>query len=576
MSKAGCISNDIKYSIKYIYSCYYAFYGLAIYIVHSCYHCARKTKLIDNIKFHTPSKHPQFVRNVTKATHNYKNDGSSSYYIHQNRKSYRQRCIYYKLHQKPVYITGCNKNCQLHKCPVSIKSIAFKQQTHQYKRTGIKFLVSQQQNAKMHHPYYSTHSSAHINLCNNSSHYIAHQHASQLQSRGHQHHDLVAYATTQQGPATVLWDTDSFPIRVDNCCTRTLSFDIKDFIPDSLENVTNKAVSGFVANSKTPITKIGTISWKILDDRGVIRTIKIPNSYFVPEGTTRLLSPQHWAQQSNENINCITTATSVSLHWNHGNYSKTIQLNPDGNNVGTMWSEPGYSIAYQLADHTENHYPHTSFDTDPIEIQTPVTQQNDVDEDGVPWDHNDTNPTDLPNKAMTDTMLVPWLSQGGGLNEGSEENHELIRTAQQIQREIQRETTDTEKNVLSTEANNQLELMNWHVRLGHIQMSKIQRMAAAGMLPKRIASCKQPLCQSCMYGMMVKRAWRSKQIPKSIAPNTSRPGQHVSVDQMESPVPGLIGQLKGKPTVARYRFATVFVDSFSRASYIHLQQTSNS
>jgi hypothetical protein len=85
-------------------------------------------------------------------------------------------------------------------------------------------------------------------------------------------------------------------------------------------------------------------------------------------------------------------------------------------------------------------------------------------------------------------------------------------------------------------------------------------MAAAGMLPKNIAKCHQPLCQSCMYGMMVKEAWRTKLLPTQIASGTTQPGQHVSANQMKSPVPGLIGQLKGKPTSARYKFATIFVD----------------
>jgi hypothetical protein len=117
--------------------------------------------------------------------------------------------------------------------------------------------------------------------------------------------------------------------------------------------------------------------------------------------------------------------------------------------------------------------------------------------------------------------------------------------------------------------------MTWHVRLGHLHMSKLQRIAAAGRLPKQLEKCRQPLCQSCMYGMMVKKPWRTKEQPRSIAPNTDAPGQHVSVDQMESPVPGLIGQLKRRLTIARYRFATIFVDTYSRASYVHLQQTSN-
>jgi hypothetical protein len=124
------------------------------------------------------------------------------------------------------------------------------------------------------------------------------------------HHKCTLHTTADQGPAQVLFVTDSFPIRVDNCCTRTISFDILDFIADTLVSVADKAVSGFVANSNTAITKIGTISWNILDDNGTVRNIQIPNSYFVPEGTTRLLSPQHWAQQANDDTTCITNANT--------------------------------------------------------------------------------------------------------------------------------------------------------------------------------------------------------------------------------------------------------------------------
>jgi len=38
-------------------------------------------------------------------------------------------------------------------------------------------------------------------------------------------------------------------------------------------------------------------------------------------------------------------------------------------------------------------------------------------------------------------------------------------------------------------------------------------------------------------------------------------------------VPGVIAQLKGIPTIKRYNYATVFVDHFSKLSYVHLQQT---
>jgi hypothetical protein len=50
------------------------------------------------------------------------------------------------------------------------------------------------------------------------------------------------------------------------------------------------------------------------------------------------------------------------------------------------------------------------------------------------------------------------------------------------------------------------------------------------------------------------------------------PGECVSVDQLESPLPGFIAQLKGRLTRKQYRAATIFVDHYSRLSYIHLQE----
>ena len=49
----------------------------------------------------------------------------------------------------------------------------------------------------------------------------------------------------------------------------------------------------------------------------------------------------------------------------------------------------------------------------------------------------------------------------------------------------------------------------------------------------------------------------------------TRPGQFVSVDQLESSALGFITQLKGILTKRRYTCAMVFVDHFSDVSYIH-------
>ena len=64
-----------------------------------------------------------------------------------------------------------------------------------------------------------------------------------------------------------------------------------------------------------------------------------------------------------------------------------------------------------------------------------------------------------------------------------------------------------------------------------------------------------------------------RQVP---AVTVTKPGDCVSVDQLESTVPGLIAQLKGIPTKVCYCTATIFMDHFSRLSYVHLQKSLSS
>jgi hypothetical protein len=122
------------------------------------------------------------------------------------------------------------------------------------------------------------------------------------------------------------------------------------------------------------------------------------------------------------------------------------------------------------------------------------------------------------------------------------------------------------------------ELLAWHYRLSHTPFSKLQEMAKQGIIPKRLAYCSVPKCPACLYGKATRRPWRTKLPANKIGESTviiDRPGACVSVDQLESPDTGLIAQLKGIPTTARYKCATVFVDHFSNLTFIHLQKTTN-
>jgi hypothetical protein len=115
----------------------------------------------------------------------------------------------------------------------------------------------------------------------------------------------------------------------------------------------------------------------------------------------------------------------------------------------------------------------------------------------------------------------------------------------------------------------------WHERLGYVSMHTIQHMASKGMLPAGIAKCKVPMCQACKFGMMTRRPWRTKAVPRPMSIGITVPGDCVSVNQLESRTPGLFGQLNRIPTKARFRVARVFVDHISEFTYVYLQKTTN-
>jgi len=80
-----------------------------------------------------------------------------------------------------------------------------------------------------------------------------------------------------------------------------------------------------------------------------------------------------------------------------------------------------------------------------------------------------------------------------------------------------------------------------------------------------------------MFVKATKKPWRVKgEIRKVMSGIVRGPGDCVSVDQLQSPTPGLVAQLKGIPTIARYKIATVFIDHYSRLGYVHLQATTSS
>ena len=82
------------------------------------------------------------------------------------------------------------------------------------------------------------------------------------------------------------------------------------------------------------------------DDNGKIHKFVIPNSYYIPEGRVRLLSPQHWAQTQKDfkpisGTKEITDHQTTVLYWKQMKFQKTVPLSST-NNVATFYMAPRF------------------------------------------------------------------------------------------------------------------------------------------------------------------------------------------------------------------------------------------
>ena len=346
----------------------------------------------------------------------------------------------------------------------------------------------------------------------------------------------------------------------------------------------NKTIKGFTG-ARTNNPKTGTLWWQWSDDSGKMHTFEIPNSYNVPECELHLLSPQHWAQTRSHaeraTTCCIASSINVYLRWTKGdeNYELTLPLNKRGSNVGTLYSHPGYNkynLFCQAADIK------IADDKNPIAVPANLISDDEGDEENDIRPQIGPPPISLP--------MGNHLPKGTPLLQTREDTDSELQEANPRELHLSQEpkgiTTsklpavieDDDTSVVVDEEDHQestpeAELLMAHHRFQHISFSKLQEMAHQGILPRRLAKCKIPSCSACLYGKATKRAWQSKHEIQSQRNQVLKPGQIISVDQMVSPIPGLIAQMVGFLTKQRYKYVTVFIDQASRMGFIYLQKT---
>ena len=350
---------------------------------------------------------------------------------------------------------------------------------------------------------------------------------------------LSAYTAPQPSHSRdATFDSDSYPILIDNCCTACITNGVHDFC--DLPCKTISSLSGI--DKPIGITLQGTLMWNFLDDQDQWHTFQFLNVYYAPNAPHHLFSPQHWSQVAFPNKSqagwYITYHDCVVLHWDKDKFCRTVQQDTH-TNMAWLHTASGsiYFQVYQAVSQTR--VP----DTIPCCLNVNVVS---IDDES-PGYQTLAQPVQTPPEEESSSDL----SQ----TEGASKNHIF---------NIQDEQSTTLAALL----------LKMHYKLGHLPFSNLKIMATNGNLDCRMANCHVPICAACSFGKASKMPWQSKVPISSLGSQLiTAPGLCVSVDQLESPIPGLLVHMKGMPTKRRYSVATIFVDHYSRQGYVHLQES---
>ena len=387
-------------------------------------------------------------------------------------------------------------------------------------------------------------------------------HAESTNSEGEEIHDNC-----------MKFDTDSAKIGIDNRASACISHRKEDFV-GPLKKV-NRAIKGFGGERVMNVWQ-GTIVWKWCDNNGQVFWFKIPNSYYVPSGGCRLLSPQHWAKtQVGGGISKVhmngygetTTFDKCVLFWNRRHNQLDVQLGPN-DNVATFYLAPGFNNFSLFCQQCNIDY-HQSQE-EPITAMPAGVITDDENDD----DDDDVIPPKPKYHSFWDTLTTKFSRKPVDKNKS---------------RNPQPRSTDFDLNgptrtgepppvVIDEEEEKQHTtpaqiLLRYHHRFNHISMAKLQNMAKQGIIPRHLAKIHPPACSACLFSKMTRRQWRNKRRKHwSDGKPINKPGDLISVDQLRSPTPGLVAQLTGKLTHKRYNYATVYVDQYSGLGYVYLQK----
>jgi hypothetical protein len=346
-------------------------------------------------------------------------------------------------------------------------------------------------------------------------------------------------------------DTDPYDILIENGCSQSITNNLQDYSkPPKLSDM---RIRGF--NENTTQTKVGSVSWRIHNVNGRIHCIQLPDTYYSPHAKSRLLSPQHWARmaKNGRGTKCTTYHDANILEWDNQKFKRTIPINHNTRNVGIITTPAGkgkylhecekYDKAHQVIEFS------TTFEKD---VHLPV-----VTDDKKELEDQHTKST------------KPIQTEGI-------ENKERSSPLQVGFEETKNDIIDEHPSFLDDVQ----EYMHWHCRLNHAIHAFIIKLANKMILPQRITQIlkkmekqrsKPPMRNDCYCASLARTPWRGKptkdEKKRLDRGSNMKSGDVYSVDQLESSIPCLLGQMTGKPTAQMIRRSCV--DKASDLSYIY-------
>ena len=159
-----------------------------------------------------------------------------------------------------------------------------------------------------------------------------------------QHHSDMddADLTNDQTAPSGTFDSNLQVLMLDDGTSACITNDKSDFIKQPKR--VDRKVKGIKGNANG--THQGTLKWHIEDDHGLVHAMVIKGAYLIPDAVTRILSPQHLAQQADdhypmgESTGALTTSKNITLFWAQRHFAKTVPLDSKMN-MGLTMTAPG-------------------------------------------------------------------------------------------------------------------------------------------------------------------------------------------------------------------------------------------